>query len=129
MAYIESGIRPIASAFEEALSKLVPLEERGEVKFEFDYNGHLKTSLINRITAYQTQLQNGILTVNEVRAMENRPAVEAGDTPFVVSALMPLNKETIDAYMAKSKIAIAEAENKAAGEKLDEHFGGGDDKV
>jgi HK97 family phage portal protein len=127
MAYIEAGIRPIASVFEEAFSKLLPLEVREEIKFEFDYNGHLKTSLTNRINAYQTQLQSGILTINEVRAMENRPPVEAGDTPFVVSALMPLNKETVEAYMAKSKIAIAEA--KAAAEELDEHFPGGDDKV
>jgi HK97 family phage portal protein len=127
MSYIESGIRPIASVIEEALSKLVPLERRREIKFEFNYNGHLKTSLVNRISAYQTQLQNGMMTINEVRALENRGPVEAGETPFIPSAWMPLNEETVEAYMAKSKIAIADA--KATGNTIDDHFPGGDDKV
>jgi HK97 family phage portal protein len=127
MMYIESGIRPIASAFEEAFCKLLPYESRRAVRFEFNYNGHLKTSLANRIAAYQTQIQNGVLTVNEARAMERRAPVEAGDTPFIPSSSMPLTPDTVEAYMAKSKLAIADAKAKA--NTMDGHFDGGDDKA
>ena len=47
-------------------------------------------------------------TIN--RAKENLSSIEAGDCSFIPANLMPLTKENIDAYMAKSKIEIENAE-------------------
>jgi len=59
--------------------------------------------------------------MNEVRkklGMEDMGP--AGDYHFIPSNLMPLTQENIDAYMAKSKLALAQAE---------EHNQNGDDKT
>ena len=42
---------------------------------------------------------------------------EAGDYHFIPSNLMPLTMENIDAYMAKSKIAIEQAHDPKGDDK------------
>lgn len=57
--------------------------------------------------------------------MEDRPPVEGGDTVFTPVNLMPMNDETINAYMAKQKNEIQKLTDSANDDK---HFAGGDDK-
>jgi HK97 family phage portal protein len=102
--FIENAIRPLATSFEQAINKLIPIDERAGIYFEYSYNSLLKTSLQTRIDTYAKQLTNGILSPNEVRRKENLPEVEAGDTLFVQANLMPLRQDVIDSYMAGAKL-------------------------
>lgn len=121
----EFAIKPIATQFQEAINSLI---DEDKFYFEFDYNGVMKVSLQQRIDAYIKQINNGLLSPNEARAKENLSPVEAGDNHFMPVNLMPLNDETIKAYMAKQKNEI---KGSGVGNPTDEnaqHFGGGDDK-
>lgn len=123
----EFAIKPLATQFQEAINSMLD-EER--YFFEFDYNGLMKVSLQQRIDAYIKQITNGLLSPNEARAKENLAPIEAGDNHFMPVNLMPLNEETINAYMAKQKNE-AEKGNKKTENPTDkdaQHFGGGDDK-
>lgn len=108
--FMTQAIQPLVDVFQEAFNKLFSFSEREKYYVEFNYNSILKTSLSSKIDAYTKQFMNGILTLNEIRQKENLPPLEAGSTPFVPANLMPLTKENIEAYMAKSKIEIENAE-------------------
>lgn len=122
----EFALRPMATQFQEAINSLL---DEDKYYFEFDYNGVMKVSLQQRIEAYTKQINNGLLSPNEARAKENLPPVEAGENHFMPVNLMPLNNETINAYMAKQKNEIANGSgaDNSTGEGS-QHFGGGDDK-
>jgi HK97 family phage portal protein len=110
--FIENAIRPLATCFEQAINKLIRLGE--PVYFEYSYNSLLKTSLSTRIETYVKQVNNGILTHNEVRRKENLPSIdeEAGDSLFIQANLLPLRDKVVDAYMANSRLKLEEIENK-----------------
>lgn len=115
----EFAIKPLAQQIEESINLLI----EDNCYFEFNYNGLLKVSLSNRVDAYIKQIQSGLLSVNEARRKENNPPIEAGDTHFMPSNLMPLNDDTVQAYMAGQKQKMQESNIGG-----DEHFQGGDDK-
>lgn len=121
--FAEFAIRPMATQFQEAIATLLDEEKYG---FEFDYKGIMKTALLQRVDSYQKQIATGILSVNEARAKEGLAPVEAGDNVFIPVNYMPLNDETINAYMAKQKNEIAKGTDPT--DEQSQHFGGGDDK-
>jgi HK97 family phage portal protein len=127
--FIENAIRPLATAFEQAINKLINYDERINLYFEYSYNSLMKTSLSTRINAYVAQLNNGILTHNEVRRKENLPSIneEAGDTLFVPANLLPLRDSVVDAYMAGARLKQQEL-NENSPDTQGEHEKIGDDK-
>jgi HK97 family phage portal protein len=125
--FIENAIRPLTTAFEQSINKLIPYEERHYIYFEYLYNSLLKTSLQTRIETYTKQVTNGILSPNEIRRKENLPEVEAGDTLFVQANLMPLRQDIIDSYMAGAKIK-EQLLNTNSPDTQGEHSNLGDDK-
>lgn len=120
----EFAIKPIATQLQEAINLL--LEDN--CYFEFNYNGMLKVSLTKRIEAYAKQINNGLLSPNEARAKENMSPIEAGDNWFIPANFMPLNKETIEAYMAKQKLTAKGLNNSPNNDNSDQHSPAGDDK-
>jgi HK97 family phage portal protein len=125
--FIENAIRPLATCFEQAINKLIQFGE--PVYFEYSYSSLLKTSLQNRINAYVAQLNNGILTHNEVRRKENLEEIKenSGNNLFIQSNLMPLKDDVINAYMAGAKIKQQELNENSPNTKGD-HSNIGDDK-
>ena len=124
--FLTNAVLPIATSIQDCInSNMIPLEERGRIYFEYDYNNIQKTSLAARIDSYSKQLTTGVLSVNEVRRKENLPENEAGDTLFVPSNLMPLKQDIIDSYMANSKIA---QKNMESPDTAGNHSNMGDDK-
>jgi HK97 family phage portal protein len=110
--FIDNAVRPLASQFEQAVNKfLLTPAEREWIYFEYSYNDLMRTSLQARIDAYVKQQNNGMLTNNEIRRKENNPPVEAGDTLFIPSNIMPLRQDVVDAYMAGAKLKAAQASN------------------
>jgi HK97 family phage portal protein len=54
-------------------------------------DGLLRGDMASRAEAQQKQIQNGTLTVNEARALEDRPPVTGGDRAF-----FPINHTTLE---------------------------------
>ncbi len=105
MMFIETAIKPIATSLEESFNKLLNYKERENYYFRFNYNSLVKTNLQSRISAYQTQLQAGILTINEVRAKEELMPVDGGDYPVINGGnYLIVSEENMKAFMIKSKL-------------------------
>jgi HK97 family phage portal protein len=127
--FIENAIRPLATSFEQAINKLIQFGE--PIYFEYSYNSLLKTSLQTRIDTYTKQINNSILSPNEVRRKENLPEIEMGDTHFIAANLLPLRKDVIDSYMAGAKLKQLEIEqlNTNSPGINGDHSNLGDDKI
>lgn len=77
LQFLKMALRPWLVLIETELSKLLP--ERQYVQFNVD--AVVRADLATRYTAYQTGLEGGWLTVNEVRALEDLPPLPGGDRP------------------------------------------------
>ena len=86
-------MNPLLKSIEQALeSRILRAEERGSVVIEFNLDAFFRGDLQSRYAAYATAVQNGFKTRNEVRALENDPPIEGGDTPTAQTNLAPLDK-------------------------------------
>lgn len=85
-----------ASRFEEECArKLVRSGEPIETHISFD--ALLRGDLSSRFAAYSTALNNGFLTINEVRERENYAPIDGGDV-----ARAPVNLAVVDPNVGKS---------------------------
>lgn len=57
---------------------------------EFNLEGFLRGASEARARFYQVMLAAGVMTINEVRALENLPPVEGGDVPRMQSQNIPI---------------------------------------
>lgn len=86
-------LNPLLKSIEQALeSRILRSEERGSVVIEFNLDAFFRGDLQSRYAAYATAVQNGFKTRNEVRALENDPPIDGGDTPTAQTNLAPLDK-------------------------------------
>lgn len=82
---VRIAILPIVKQLTNALNNYMLLEsEKSNMKFEIDTSDLLRINANERFAAYQTGLQSGILTIDEVRRMENLPVL---DLPYVKMSL------------------------------------------
>lgn len=74
---VRIAILPIVKQLTNALNNYMLLEsEKSNMKFEIDTSDLLRINANERFAAYQTGLQSGILTIDEVRRMENLPVLD-----------------------------------------------------
>jgi hypothetical protein len=59
---------------------------------EHNLDGLLRGDLVARMGALSQSVQNGLLTPNEGRALDNRPPMDGGDGLFIQGATVPLNQ-------------------------------------
>jgi HK97 family phage portal protein len=78
--------------WEQACNWKLRLTSQTDLYFEFQPDNFLRGDYETRTKGYSTLLQNGIVTRNEIRAMENLPPVESGDELFVPLNMAPLSK-------------------------------------
>lgn len=123
--FSEFAIRPMATQFQEVINSLL---DEDRFYFEFDYNGIMKVSLGQRVDSYIKQINNGILSLDEVRAKENLTPIDAGDTHFMPVNMMPWNSEIKDSYMAKQKQVAQESQTNNPLDENTQHIPQGDDK-
>lgn len=72
---------PWCKRWEEALGgALLEPGEQEAFYFKFNLSGILRGDVVARYQSYSTALQNGIMSINEVRALEDLDPVEGGDT-------------------------------------------------
>lgn len=90
--YVISTLGPWLCRWEQALNMaLLTDKEQIEYYFEFNVDGLLRGDIKSRYEAHARGILTGFLNRNEVRAMENRDAVEGLD-----EFLTPLNMDGLD---------------------------------
>ena len=74
---VRIAVLPIVKQLTNALNNYLLLEsEKPNMKFEIDTSDLLRINANERFDAYQKGLQSGILTIDEVRRMENLPVLD-----------------------------------------------------
>ncbi len=109
--YTTNAVAPIVQQLEESFNKLFKAEDKSKYYFKFSFNSLLRTSLGSKIDAYVKQMNNGLLTINEIRAKENLPPIQDGDLSYRPSNLLPVLSELDNALGASAKLKQAEYEN------------------
>lgn len=79
---------------EQALEKqlLTPQDRAAGITIEFNLEGLLRGDSGARSAFYASALNNGWMTINEVRALENMPPVEGGNVPRMQSQNVPITQ-------------------------------------
>lgn len=104
---VRIAVLPIVKQFVTALNNYLLLEsEKHDLKFDIDTSELLRINANERFTAYQTGLSSGILTIDEVRRMENLPVLDMqylklglGDVLYNIadgSIFVPNTGQTLD---------------------------------
>ncbi len=85
-------VAPLCKQLEQALARrLIGVNDNSET-IEFKYEGFLRSTPEKRAAYYSTMVQNGGMTRNEIRRLENLPPVKGGDELTVQSNLVPIDK-------------------------------------
>jgi HK97 family phage portal protein len=106
--FVIDGILPWVRRWEEQINlKLLLPEERGQIFVEHVLAGLLRGNTQARMQSYQVALNNGIMTLNEVRRLENLNGIgPAGDKHYV-----PLNLTTAEAMETALSMSKAPLED------------------
>ncbi|MEE4211581.1 MAG: phage portal protein, partial [Parvularcula sp.] len=92
LGFLQFSLRPYLRRIEQAVVKqLLPAAERANMQPKFIVEGLLSVDSLTRATLISTLTQNGTMTRNEARRIENLPPVEGGDELTVQSNLIPLH--------------------------------------
>lgn len=84
-------IAPLCVQLQQALAKrLVSVTEPLTIEFKFD--SFLRSSPAERSTYYATLAQNGVMTRNEIRRLENLSPVDGGDELTAQTNLAPISQ-------------------------------------
>jgi HK97 family phage portal protein len=80
LSYYTSCLRPWLIRFEQECDlKLIASSERNLQHVEHSVDGFLRGDVEKRSAYYATMSQNGLMTANEIRQLENLPPVAGGD--------------------------------------------------
>ena len=101
MDFLQYSILPWIRRWESAL-QLALFADEEDTAAEFDVRGLLRADSPTRAQFYQTTMNLGIYSLNEVRELENLQPIEGGETRFVT-----LNVQTLDAAIAAAANPVA----------------------
>ncbi len=87
------SVRPMLVNLEQALRKRVMSpRQRASMTAEFSHDALLRGNIKDRYTVYGAGTQNGILTINEARQLENLPPMPGGDQLRVQAQMTPIDQ-------------------------------------
>lgn len=93
MGFLTFALRPYIRRIEQAITKsLLQPSERARINAEFSVEGLLRADSAGRAAFYASAAQNGWMTRNEIRALENWPTAEGADTLTAQANLLPLDR-------------------------------------
>lgn len=93
IGWLTLGLRTYLKRIEAAIQKQLFLAtERSRFFAEFNVEGLLRADSAARASFLSTLVQNGLLTRNEARALDNRPPLPGGEVLTVQSNLLPLDQ-------------------------------------
>lgn len=87
-------LRPRAEHFKEELNRKLFLEsERAEYYIDIDFHGLLRADTAARKDYYTAMFNIGVMSSNDIRALEDLPAYEGGDKYYVPVNLQSANNQ------------------------------------
>jgi len=87
------SVRPLLVCIEQAVRKQVMTpSQRVRMAAEFGFDALLRGNAKDRAELYSKHVQNGLMTRNEVRQLENLPPMEGADALTAQTNLVPLDK-------------------------------------
>ncbi|MES2175099.1 MAG: phage portal protein [Pseudomonadota bacterium] len=93
LGFLIFTLRERLKRIEQAIMKqLLTAAERLTITVEFNFEGLLRADSTARASFYSQMVQNGIMTRNEVRRLENLPPLEGGDDLTIQSNMIPAGK-------------------------------------
>lgn len=101
LQFISHTLRPILEKIEWSYSKLLP----STAFIKFNFSALLRGDLNSRYQAYSVALQSGFKSINEIKKLEDEPAVEGGDVFRVPLANVNLSAADLSETQAKVKMA------------------------
>lgn len=85
-------LRPWIVRIEQAiLRNLLMPSERGRIFARFEIDGLLRADIDKRNAAYAIAKQNGWMSANEIRKLEDLPPIEGGDEYYVPLNMVPIS--------------------------------------
>lgn len=89
ISFVKYTLNPWINRLEQSFNKkLLP---SGKYYYKFKVDGLLRGDVSKRYETYTKAIQNGIMSINEVRAKEELPKIKNGDVHYV-----PLNMVSVD---------------------------------
>ncbi|QEN86887.1 phage portal protein [Labrys sp. KNU-23] len=97
LAFVKFTLRRRLKRIEMAVGKqiLSPFDRANGVTVEFNLEGLLRGDSAARSAFYTAMLNAGVMTINEVRRLENLPPVEGGDVPRMQMQNVPITQAGI----------------------------------
>jgi HK97 family phage portal protein len=94
LGFVKFTLRRRIKRVEQALQKqlLSAADRAAGVSISFNLDALLRADSAGRASFYQSGLQNGWFTINEVRALENLPPVPGGDVPRMQMQNVPITE-------------------------------------
>ena len=84
LEFAKYTLRPWAERMEQEFDRKVFYEaEKVEYRTHINLNGFLRGDTESQANRYRTMIQNGIMSINEVRKEEKLNPVDGGDTHFI----------------------------------------------
>lgn len=112
LEFVKYTLDPWVIRWEQSLSRsLLNEDEKRKYFFKFNLEGLLRGDYESRMSGYATARQNGWMSANDIRELENLdriPAEDGGDLYLINGNMLPLNKA--GAYTNKEKEDTADEE-------------------
>lgn len=114
LEFAKYTLRPWAERWEQECDrKLFPENEKAFFRTHLDLNAFLRGDTETQMERYRTMIQNGIMTINEVRAELQMNPVEGGDVNYI-----QLNMQSITSPIIQGELG-APNQNVSAGANTD----------
>ena len=105
LEFVKYTLDPWVIRWEQSLSRsLLNEDEKRKYFFKFNLEGLLRGDYESRMSGYATARQNGWMSANDIRELENLdkiPAEDGGDLYLINGNMLPLNKAGAYANMEK----------------------------
>ena len=112
LEFVKYTLDPWVIRWEQSLSwSLLNEDEKQKYFFKFNLEGLLRGDYESRMSGYATARQNGWMSANDIRELENmdkRPAEDGGDLYLINGNMLPLNKAGAYANIEKEDTADEE---------------------
>lgn len=108
--FLQDTMAPIAAKFEnEYTNKSFMLSSEVDLYCEFNLDAYLRADSVSKAESLAKRVQNAMITPNEARKLDNRPALEGGDELFIQGATVPLTmqKELYNQKPAEKKTRLS----------------------
>jgi HK97 family phage portal protein len=107
LLFLAETIKPLGEHICQSFQMALEPIDRESIYLAYTYRSTLETDTQALITNIAKEIGNGLLSVNEGRALLELDSVgDVGDNYFIPSALMALTQENIDAYMGSAKAKL-----------------------